>query len=115
VVVVDRFLTGPLMQAIEEQSGGQLDAGEVESLTAWATGRLRPDVSVLLDSPPVAPAGGPIEHVRVQRLLTHVAAAEPHRYVVVEAAAGEVVDRMVDGLRPLLPPVTTTEAEVPAE
>ena len=115
VVVVDRFLTGPLMQAIEEQSGAQLDAGEVESLTAWATGRLRPDVSVLLDSPPVAPAVGPIEHVRVQRLLTHVAAAEPHRYVVVDAAAGDVVDRMVDGLRPLLPPVTTTEAEVPAE
>ncbi|MGI5126390.1 MFS transporter [Pseudonocardia sp. CA-107938] len=115
VVVVDRFLSGPLMQAIEEQSGARLDATEVESLAAWATGRLRPDVSVLLDSPPATPAGGPIEHVRVQRLLTHVAAAEPHRYVVVDAAGDDVVDRMLAGLRPLLPPVTASGAEVGVE
>jgi dTMP kinase len=116
VVVADRFLTGPLMQALEGQSGARLDAGEVETLAAWATGRLRPDVSVLLDSPPAGPsAADPVEHVRVQRLLTHVAAAEPHRYVVVDAASGDVLERMMDGLRPLLPPATTNGAEVPAE
>ncbi len=116
VVVADRFLTGPLMQALEGQSDARLDAGEVEALTAWATGRLRPDVSVLLDSPPSRPtAADPAEHVRVQRLLTHVAAAEPHRYVVVDAASDEMLERMIDGLRPLLPPATTSGAEVPAE
>ena len=116
VVVADRFLTGPLMQALEGQSEARLDAGEVEALTAWATGRLRPDVSVLLDSPPSGPtAADPAEHVRVQRLLTHVAAAGPHRYVVVDAASEDVLDRMIDGLRPLLPPATTSGAEVPAE
>ena len=67
----------------------ELDAGELESLAAFATGRLRPDVSVLLDRAPSpaeadAPAGDdttPIpvlpgeEHLRVRRLLTRMAAA----------------------------------------
>ncbi|MDN5861067.1 MAG: MFS transporter, partial [Pseudonocardia sp.] len=120
IVVVDRFLTGPLMQVLEGQSGAGLDAIEVEGLAAWATGRLRPDVSVLLDSPQVAPpATDPVEHVRVQRLLTHMAALEPHRYVVIDVGldpgAEDVPERMIDGLRPLLPPVATSGAEVPAE
>ena len=45
------------------------------------------------------------EHVRVQRLLTRMAAAEPHRYVVVDAdgSADEVAERVFDGLEPVLP------------
>jgi hypothetical protein len=100
-----------------------LDAGELESLAAFATGRLRPDVSVLLDRAPVAPAADssgvaatgddttPIpvlpgeEHLRVRRLLTRMAAAEPHRYVVVEAegTAEEVGRRVLAALEPVLP------------
>jgi dTMP kinase len=116
VVVVDRFLVSPLVQfgvaADRASSAGQpgLDPSELESLAAWATGRLRPDVSVLLDRAPVdAPpqVGGVAgeEHVRVQRLLTRMAAAEPHRYVVVDpdGSPDEVAERVFSGLQPVLP------------
>ena len=93
---------------------------ELEDLAVWATGRLRPDVSVLLDRAPVdgAPSASGLageEHVRVRRLLTHMAAAEPHRYVVVDAdgPAHEVAERIAVGLAPLLPPAPSTEATVP--
>ena len=51
----------------------------------------------------------------MQRLLTHMAAAEPHRYVVVDAdgPADEVAERIVDGLPPLLPPAPGAVATVP--
>jgi dTMP kinase len=115
VVVVDRFVASPLAQfgVAADRLPTDLDPGELESLAAWATGRLRPDVSVLLDRPPstdAADAAGPAampgeEHVRVRRLLTRMAAAEPHRYVVVDAdgPADEVAQRVFDGLTPVLP------------
>jgi dTMP kinase len=112
VVVVDRFLASPLVQfgVAADRADAELDPGELESLAVWATGRLRPDVSVLLDRAPteVAPASPGMpgeEHVRVQRLLTRMAAAEPHRYVVVDADASpdEVAERVFSGLETLLP------------
>ena len=59
VVVVDRFLASPLAQfgVAAEQMGAAPDDGELENLGRWATGRLRPDMSVLLDRAPDA-AGG---------------------------------------------------------
>ncbi|MBN9113506.1 MAG: thymidylate kinase [Pseudonocardia sp.] len=112
VVVMDRFLASPLAQyGVEsDRDDAALDSGELENLVSWATGRLRPDVSVLLDrapngsAPPAGVAGE--EHVRVQRLLTRMAAAEPHHYVVVDAAASPdvVATRVMDGLRPLMRP-----------
>jgi dTMP kinase len=117
VVVVDRFLASPLLQfgvaadrASSDGAQPDLDPGEMESLAAWATGRLRPDASVLLDRAPVEvapPVGGLAgeEHVRVQRLLTRMAAAEPHRYVVVDAdgSPDEVEERIIRGLEQVLP------------
>jgi dTMP kinase len=46
-----------------------------------------------------------VEHVRVRRLLTGMAAAEPHRYVVVEADGDrdEVAARALAAVLPLLP------------
>jgi dTMP kinase len=122
VVVVDRFLVSPLVQ-FGVAAGGhvELDTGELENLAAWATGRLRPDVSVLLDRAPAeaAPQTGGLpgeEHVRVQRLLTRMAAAEPHRYVVVDAdgSPDEVAERVFRGLGPVLPEPARrpTDAEV---
>jgi dTMP kinase len=122
VVVVDRFLVSPLVQfgvAAHHGSGEpQLDPHELESIAAWATGRLRPDASVLLDRAPVEappPAGGVAgeEHVRVQRLLTRMAAAEPHRYVVVDAdgTRDEVAERVFRGVEPLLPPAPSREED----
>jgi len=121
VVVVDRFLASPLVQfgVAADRMHAELDHGELESLAAWATGRLRPDVSVLLDRAPAesslsagdgersggTPHGMPgEEHLRVRRLLTRMAAAEPHRYVVVDAdgTPDEVAERVFAGLAPLL-------------
>jgi len=118
LVVADRFLAVPLAQFGVATDGVGPD--ELEDLAAWATGRLRPDVSVLLDRAPVdgAPSASGLageEHVRVRRLLTHMAAAEPHRYVVVDAdgPAHEVAERIAVGLAPLLPPAPGAEATVP--
>jgi dTMP kinase len=124
IVVVDQFLASPLAQfgVAADRAHTELDPGELESLAAWATGRLRPDVSVLLDrAPPLdaaaamgavatppAAAAQPMpgeEHVRVQRLLTRMAAAEPHRYAVIDAdgSPDEVAERVFAGLAPMLP------------
>ncbi len=108
IVVVDRFLASPLAHY---GASGQavLDPRELENLAAWATGRLRPDVSVLLDRAPtgVAPASGIAgeQHLRVRRLLTHMAAAEPHHYVVVDAdgTPDEVAGRVLEGLAGIVP------------
>jgi len=124
VVVVDRFLVSPLVQfgvaadrASSDGAQPELDPGELESLAAWATGRLRPDASVLLDRAPIetAPQAGGVageEHVRVQRLLTRMAADEPHRYVVVDAdgSPDEVAERVFRGLEPVLPPAPAAPA-----
>ena len=121
IVVAERFVASPLMYRVGTQG---LDPGELEHLAGWASGRLRADVSVLLDRAPVEPvpssgvAGE--EHGRVQRLLTRLAAAEPHRYLVVDATrpAEEIAERVVAGIAPLLPPrPAASAAEVfgPAE
>ena len=128
IVVMDRFVANPLMQlgldmAAADAAGGigataaespdDFDSNELHSLTNWATGRLRPDVTVLLDRAPTdGPAGAGVrhplamgeEHLRVQRWLTRMAAAEPHRYVVVDADAAPdaVEERIRDGIRPLV-------------
>jgi dTMP kinase len=111
-VVADRFLASPLVEfgVAADRASDELDPRELESLALWATGRLRPDVSVLLDRPPVdqaPPPGGMAgqEHLRVQRLLTRMAAAEPHRYVVVDADGSpeEVAERVLAALLPVLP------------
>ena len=124
IVVADRFLASPLVQlgVAADRARAELDAGELESLAAFATGRLRPDVSVLLDrapaaaapyshldapdlaDPPTAPLPGE-EHLRVRRLLTRMAAAEPHRYVVVDAEGSPdaVAERVLAALTAVLP------------
>ncbi len=115
VVVVDRFLAGPLTQfgigpADAPPDGPSeppdLDPGELENLTLWATGRLRPDITVLLDDAPaddaLRPAGA--QPWNLHRLLGLMATAEPKRYLVVDADAEPdvVAQRVRDRLQPLL-------------
>jgi dTMP kinase len=120
IVVVDGFLADPLAglgAAVPEQPGGgaeraEMDGAELTSLASWATGRLRPDVTVLLDRAPTGTddpdRGDPLaiaeEHLPVRRWLTRMAAAEPHRYVVVDADAppDDVHQRVIDGIRPVV-------------
>ncbi|MCX6462434.1 MAG: MFS transporter [Pseudonocardiales bacterium] len=106
VVVVDGYVVSPLARF--GVAAGEVDPAELDRLVVWATGRLRPDVSVLLDGDPgPAPDGLPgEEHGRVQRLLARMAAAEPRQYLVVPAAGepAEVAERVHAGVAPLLPP-----------
>ena len=110
VVVMDRFLSSPLAQfgVAAEQMGAAPDDGELEYLGRWASGRLRPDMSVLLDRAPEAD-GGPSRvagegHARVQRLLARMVAVEPYRHIVVDADGTEddVAARVRDGVFPLV-------------
>jgi dTMP kinase len=99
LVVMERYVDSPLAHL---GALGGLDPKELDGLADWATGRLRPDVTVLLDRDPATlasdgtdPDGNPrginsVEHHwRVQRLLTEMAAADPGRYVVVDADGSE--------------------------
>jgi dTMP kinase len=94
MVVMERYVDSPLAQL---GALGGIDPKELDGLADWATGRLRPDVTVLLDRDPATFASptdrginGAEHHWRVQRLLTEMAAADPGRYVVVDADGSEV-------------------------
>ncbi|MEJ3655649.1 MFS transporter [Actinomycetes bacterium KLBMP 9759] len=123
IVVVERYLASPLAQlgAAADRIQAGVDPGDLESLAAWATGRLRPDVSVLLDRAPAEAPSGPElageEHAQVQRLLTRMAAAEPHHYVVVDAdgTADAVAERIAAGLAPMLPAAVAKETDPSVE
>ncbi|GDY30751.1 dTMP kinase [Gandjariella thermophila] len=120
LVIMERYVDSPLAHL---GALGGLDQAELEHLADWATGRLRPDLTVLLDRDPatlprsavgqpgnptpveppdsgdgqVAGGIGTLEHHwRVQKILTEVAAANPDRYVVVDAdgAEEEVAERV---------------------
>ncbi|MEU5262445.1 dTMP kinase [Amycolatopsis sp. NPDC021455] len=102
VVVMERFVDSPLAH-LSAVAG--LDSDELEGLADWATGRLRPDLTVLLDA---APHGAPRDRSarlndqwRVQHLLTEMAAADPDRYVVIDADGtdAEVAERIRTALR----------------
>lgn len=94
IVVMERYVDSPLAHL---GALGGIDPKELDGLADWATGRLRPDVTVLLDRDPAsltAPRdpgiNGVEHHWRVQQLLTEMAAADPDRYVVVDADGSEV-------------------------
>jgi len=88
LVVMERFVDSPLAH-LSAVAG--LDPAELEGLADWATARLRPDVTILLDrdpstlDPETARSRPPEHHWHVQKLLTEMAAADPDRYVVVDA------------------------------
>ncbi|HEU5474306.1 MAG TPA: dTMP kinase [Actinophytocola sp.] len=86
LVVMERFVDSPLAQL---SAAAGLDQAELEGLADWATARLRPDITLLLDrdpsTMPTPDRGSPEHHWRVQRLLTEMARADPDRYVVIDA------------------------------
>lgn len=112
MVVMERFVDSPLAHL---GALGGLDPSELDGLADWATGRLRPDITVLLDRDPATmtdhvedgvPRGiNSVEHHwRVQRLLTEMASADPARYVVVDAEGSEaaVAERIRTAMTPAL-------------
>lgn len=97
VVITDRFVDSSLAY---QGAGRALPIGEVARLSAWATGGLRPDLTIVLDLPADAglariQAGGHdrIEaesrdfHDRVRQHYLELAATDPDRYFVIDAAA----------------------------
>ncbi|HET6499179.1 MAG TPA: dTMP kinase [Amycolatopsis sp.] len=104
IVVMERFVDSPLAH-LSAVAG--LDAKELEGLADWATGRLRPDVTVLLDADPGDRAAGAIsveEQWRVQSLLSEMAAADPDHYVVVDGdgTEDEVAERVQTAVHAVL-------------
>lgn len=94
VVITDRYVDSTLAY---QGAGRALEPADVETLAQWATGGLRPDLTVILDIDPVdglARAGEPdrIEaeplefHERIREHFLALAAAAPERYLVVSAA-----------------------------
>jgi len=97
VVVQDRYIDSSVAY---QGAGRVLDAAEIKRISLWATGDLVPDLTVLLDLPgDVARARLAGEkkifdrlenehddfHERVRAGFLQLAAAEPHRFLVVDA------------------------------
>jgi dTMP kinase len=96
VVLTDRYLDS----SVAYQAGGRaLAADDVERLSLWATGGLLPSLTVLLDldpavglarltgSPDRLERAGAAFHVRTRRAFLDRAAAEPGRWLVLDATA----------------------------
>ncbi|MET0133215.1 MAG: dTMP kinase [Kibdelosporangium sp.] len=85
IVVMERFVDSPFAH-LSAVAG--LDPEEMEGLTDWATAKLRPDLTVLLDRDPATLATrfqSTDHHWRVQDLLLEMASSDPARYVVVDS------------------------------
>ncbi len=122
IVVTDRYVDSSLAY----QGGGrQLPLTDIAELNRWATGGLVPDLTVVLD---LSPATGlsrrlrsadrlesePIEfHQRVRDAFLRLAAAEPRRYLVVDAARpeGQVSREIQLRVRDVLPDPVPSAAE----
>ncbi len=95
LVVSDRYVDSSIAY---QGAGRGLDPADVQQLSAFATGGLRPDLTVLLDlDPAVALARSaqardrlesePLDfHARVRAAFRGLAARQPERYAVVDAA-----------------------------
>lgn len=98
IVLQDRYLDSSVAY---QGSGRDLGAQEIRNLSLWATDGLLPDVSVLLDIDPdsgrarVSAQRGGLDrleaesrefHERVRAKFLELAAAEPERFLVVDAA-----------------------------
>ncbi|WDH78185.1 dTMP kinase [Microbacterium esteraromaticum] len=99
VVVQDRYLDSSVAY---QGAGRVLDAGEVRELSLWATEGALPDLTVLLDIDPslarkrLDADDKPFDrleaekeefHTRVREAFLALAAAEPQRFLVVDATA----------------------------
>ena len=112
VVVTDRYVDSTLAY---QGAGRSLDVAEVEQVARWATGDLRPHLTVVLDLEPSAGLGrfegrDRIEgeslefHRRVREAFVRMARADPEHYLVLDARAPveEIHAAVLAGLEPLL-------------
>ncbi len=95
VVLTDRYMDSSIAY---QGAGRELSVDEIRNLSEWATDGLLPDLTVLLDVDPVTGlqrAAGetdrleaePLQfHNRVRQHFLALAASDPNRYVVLDAA-----------------------------
>ena len=122
VVVTDRFVDSSIAY---QGRGRNQPVTEVAGLNRWATGGLRPDITVLLDLPPArglgrrAPSADRLEaepadfHERVREGFLAQAREEPQRYLVLDATrpAPELTREIQDRIRDMLPDPVPESAE----
>ncbi|MET3961579.1 dTMP kinase [Marmoricola sp. OAE513] len=94
VVITDRYVDSSLAY---QGAGRALEPAELERVLRWATGDLRPHLTVLLDLDPAAGLtrfaerdrieGEPLEfHLRVRQGFLDLAAADAEHYLVLDAS-----------------------------
>lgn len=111
VVVTDRYVDSTLAY---QGVGRGLDLDEMEAVARWATGSLRPHLTVLLDIDPAEAfhrfdvpdrmeAEPPAFHARVRAFYLELAARDPEHYAVIDAAreAEAVLADVVAAVEPL--------------
>jgi len=112
VVVTDRYVDSTLAY---QGAGRVLEVAEVERVARWATGDLRPHLTVLLDLDPATGLrrfegrdrieGESLEfHQRVRAAFGALAAADPDHYLVLDARAPaeEITAAVRERVTPLL-------------
>lgn len=112
VVITDRYVDSTLAY---QGAGRALAVEEVEAVARWATGGLRPHLTVVLDLAPEAGLGRFAErdriegeslefHQRVREAFVAMATDDPDHYLVLDARApvAEIAERVRDAVRPLL-------------
>ena len=112
VVITDRYVDSTLAY---QGAGRSLDPGELEEVARWATGDLRPHLTVVLDLEPAAGLGRFAErdriegesvefHERVREAFLAMAKADPDHYLVLDASApiGEIHGAVRARIEPLL-------------
>jgi dTMP kinase len=118
IVVTDRYVDSSLAY---QGAGRALADAEVRRLSAWATGGLMPDLTVLLDIPPetgLQRRGGPGDrledesltfHRRVRAMFLQLASHSRDRYLVLDATNDSewIHEAVATRLRPLLRSVST--------
>ncbi|KRF37902.1 dTMP kinase [Nocardioides sp. Soil805] len=113
VVITDRYVDSSLAY---QGAGRDLLVADVERVNRWATGELRPHLTVVLDLEPEAGLGRFTErdriegesvefHQRVRQGFLDLAAADPEHYLVLDARAPieEIADAIRARIEVLLP------------
>jgi len=116
VVLQDRYLDSSVAY---QGAGRVLDASEIRDLSLWATEGLKPHVTILLDLDPevsrdrLTAENKPFDrlesealdfHIRVRQSYLDIAAAEPERFLVIDATLPRegIRDRIFERLGALL-------------
>ncbi|WP_372729819.1 dTMP kinase [Nocardioides sp.] len=112
VVITDRYVDSTLAY---QGAGRSLDVAEVEQVARWATGDLRPHLTVVLDVEPEQGLGrfegrDRIEgeslefHRRVREAFVAMAAADPEHYLVLDGRlpVDEIAATVLERVTPLL-------------